>query len=245
MAVFAFTYGNYSVPDGTARVSSRTVQPVVFNNYTVALKHVLQITGTIYSPDPNSPAALKTAMEELEQALSLPNQSGGLKVNGVETSHWLSSTGALGGVQVQDFAWLDSPLNMVTEAQFRLSLAATYSNTAETRDVVELKETVSIEGEGGAIVVLVPQATTQSIYQQLRPYSDVTVRQQGVITARLGPPAMPVALIQTPGARQVLGTRENRSVVQLGNGIIVHRLAYAYEFALPQHPGTLTPQVLV
>ena len=234
------TKGGYNSASCTVRVSSRSVKPIEYNNFIIAYEQSLTIQGHLYA---NGPGALSAAMLTLENAIAIPYETVGVSYSGGQTQHWLSSFGAIGFVRVTAFAFEDTPLHMATEVKYTLTATAVYNNSLEPRSVVELNETVSIQGEGGPDTVLATQAGLPSFYQDISDYTDVTVTQSGKVTARTLP-SMPSPIIVTPGARVQKNTREDRSYVMKGNQIFLFELGYQYTFNLPTHPGALAPTVL-
>lgn len=239
---FYLQYGAYATDPCTVRATSHNVTPVMYNGFAVAFKRSIGIEGYLYG---NGTADLLAKMAAMEAALTLPNQSGGIKYSGGNTQHWLTSVGAIGGVQLENFNWVDSPLHMVSEAKFQLTLSAEYGNALEPQDVVQWDESVEIIGEGGADTPLATQVGAPSVRQTIADYTDVVVTQSGFVIGRTGYPALPNPLIVTAGARQVRQTRDLKSRVQIRKGIMVYKRAYSYTFTLPSHPGNVNPGVLV
>lgn len=226
---------------GEVTAVSRKVLPVLWNGYTIGWEFKLQINGFVYGI---GPAQVSAAMGAMESLMRIQDVDSGITSSGVPTSHWLPFLGSLDGVRVESFDWVDSPLHLATEAKYAVSLAALYGNANESKDVVELSETLQILGEGGADTPLAPQATEPSIYQEVQSHTDVVVTQSGVVSARSGFPPMPLPVISEDDARQVKQTRNSPSVVQRRTGIEVYRRSYSYTFVLPAHPGAITPNIL-
>lgn len=243
---FYFNYGSYNSLACSARCSSHAIRPLFINNFAVAHQHDVTIEGTLYvTSDLVTPAAnLITECGLLEDALKIPNQSGGLKYSGGNTTHFLSNSGAIGGVTVSDFRWVDTPTHLVTQARFTVTLSALYGNGSEAREVVEANETVEILGEGGADTPLAPQTGATSVRQQITDYTDVVVTQSGRLVGRTGYPSLPSPLIATAGARQQKMTRDAKTTEQRGVGFIAYIRSYSYTFTLATHPGTVNPNFL-
>lgn len=236
-----FEKGAYSTADCTVRASNRTIRPIKIGVFIVAYEHKLVIEGHLYA---SGPIALSTKMNELQNALSIPNESLGVKYDTTQTSHWLSTSGAIGGVVLDDFAWQDTPLSMATQVKFTASFVATYGNTLDgARQVVSLDENITIIGEGGADTELAPQVGLPSTYQTITDYTDVVVTQSGQIKSK-SIPGMPSPIVTTDGARKVKQTRNSLSYQQVGVDILLYIRDYSYTFNLATFPGTLLPAYL-
>jgi hypothetical protein len=224
------------------RATQHSVQPILYNNFAVAWKRSLTVEGHLYD---TTAANIITKMNALEAALTLPNLAGGIMYSGGVTPHWLPTTNSIGGIQVENFQWLDTPLHMVCEAKFSVTLSAQYANTSEAQDVVSVEEQLEIIGEGGAITPLATQVGALSTRQTTADYSDVVVTQSGVVTGRTTYPALPGYVIATAGARQVTQTRDVRMPVQVRKNLLLFKRQYSFTYTLPSHPGTIVPNVLV
>lgn len=241
-----FQYGAYTTLPCSARISAHSVEPILYNNFAVAYRKSVTIEAYLYITSTAVPSVvnLTAEMQALQDALQIPNQSGGIAHGGGQTVHWVSNSGALGGVQVSAFQWLDTPTHLAVQAKFSVTLSAEYANGLEPQNIVMLKESVEIIGEGGADTPLAPQVGALSIRQTIQDYTDVTVTQAGTITGRAGYPNLPTPLIATAGARQVKLTRDFKEPEQVRFGIRVFNRQYAYTFTLPAHPGAITPNVV-
>lgn len=240
--------GDYTTNTCTVRVSSRQLAPVNYNGFTIANKHTIAFEGHLYA---DGPANLSIEMNLLHTATRIPNQEVGLRFvvidpySDTQTAHYLKPFGAIGGVQIEDFKFADTPLHMATEVKFSMTASAIYNNDYELRNRVSLEETVSITGEGGPDTVLATQVGLPSIYQTLADYTDVQVVQSGRVTGRtLASVGLPSPLIATSGARVQKATRDTTSYVMKGTAILLYAREYQYTFNLPTHPGTVLPTVL-
>lgn len=241
-----FAYGSYATLPCSARCSSQSNVPLRINNFAIAVEKTITIEGALYvTSDLVTPVANLTAeMTAMEDALKIPNQNGGLMHAGGPTAHWLTASGAIGGVQVLNLQWLDSPTHLTTQVRFAVTLQALYGNGSESREIVEFRETVEIQGEGGADTPLAPQVGATSVRQQVSDYTDVVVVQSGRAVGRTGYPALTSPLIATTGARQQKLTRDVKEYEQRGTGFIAYIRSYSYTFTLSSHPGTVNPNVL-
>jgi hypothetical protein len=241
-----FVKGSYLSPTCTVRVSSRSVKPILINTFPIAFEQDITFDGYLYrTPNvSNGVADLSNKMLALERAMAIPNEDVGIAYSGGITQHWLSTFGAIGGVYLKSFAFQDTPLHMATEVKWNATFSATYNNTALTRNLVQLEETTTIIGEGGAVDVLAPQAGLQSIYQRIADYSDVQVVQSGKVTGRVRP-TLPSPLITLSGAKDPRMTRINESRVVRGLNVLLYVLEYQYTFNLPSFPvGGVAPTLL-
>lgn len=228
-----------AVSDGcTVRVSARSFKPIIVNDFIIAHEQTISFEGYLYAI---GPMALSARMLALENAVAVPNQSVGLSTEFGSTQHWLSATGAIGGIKITDFGFEDTPLHMATQVKYRLSATAIYS--ASSRSLLELNETVTTVGEGGAKTVLASQAGLQSIYQTVKDYTDVQVVQSGKVVGRTMP-SIPSPIIGTSGARDVEQTRDSVSYTNRGTSILLINREYSYTFNLPAHPGAISPTYL-
>lgn len=233
--------GAYTTATCTVRVANRAIAPVKYNGFTVAHQHTITFDGHLYADGPGN---LSTAMNLMEAAIKVPNSAIGIvsTVTG-NTSHFLTTTGAIGLVQVDDFKFVDTPLHMATEVKFSLTASAMYNNAFETRNIVSLEETVSVTGEGGPEIVLAPQVGAISIYQQVSDFTDVQVVQSGRVTGRTLP-SLPSPVIPGSEARMQKLTRDTISYQMRGTSILLRIREYQYTFQLPVHPGLVLPTVL-
>jgi hypothetical protein len=234
-----FAKGAYFTPACTVRLASRSVKPIIVNNFPVAFEQDANFEGYLYrTPDViNGVSDLSFKMLLLEQAMAIPNEDVGLAYAGGRTQHWLSVSGAIGGVFLKSFAFQDTPLHLATEVKWNATFSATYNNAALTRNIVELDEQVTVNGEGGAVTVLAPQAGLKSIYQDISDFSDVQIIQSGRITGKSAMPGLPLPIITVPGARDVRATRDSPSFVKRGLHILLYVREYQYTFNLAEHPG--------
>lgn len=223
----------------TVRVSSRSIKPFLVNQFIVAYEHQIVFEGYLYA---NGPMALSAAMLSLENAVAVENVTVGLATEYGSTQHWLSSTGAIGGVIKAEIAFEDTPLHMATQVKYRLTANAMYGATS-SRSVVELNETTTVTGDGGPKTVLASQAGAPSIYQTVADYTNVQVVQSGKITARTLP-LLPSPLITDAGALDSEQSRDSISYTMKGASILLYHRDYSYTFNLPTYPGVVLPGYL-
>lgn len=234
------TKGSFSSAACTVRVSSRSVKPIEYNNFIIAYEESLAIEGHLYAIGPGN---LSAAMLTLENAIAIPYETVGVSYSGGQTQHWLSATNAIGYVRVTAFAFQDTPLHMATEVKYSLTATAIYSNAWEPRSIVELNESISVTGTGGAKNVLADQAGAISIYQTIKDYTNVRVVQSGSMVSRTLQ-AIPGPVIVTAGALDAEAATDNRSYVMKGLQIFLFNREYSYTFNLPTHPGVVSPTYL-
>jgi len=241
MAINLYLYKAGSDTGAHVTGISRSVTPVEWNEWTVAWNYSLTVEGYLYGDGSSAISGLmntfETKMLTQDQEVSIANGSG------TNVGHVLTTGTALDGVRTMNFSWTNSPLHMATEAGFTVTFEALYPNTSED-EVVEFNETVTIVGEGGALKPLAPQASTQSIRQTVRQYSDVVVTQSGTVVGRTGYPNLPSAVILDGDAKQQNLTRDQKSVTQKKDAVLTYRRSYSYTFTLPAHPGVVNPNTL-
>ncbi len=235
--------GTEPLPTNTVRVSSRTLRPIEVNRYIVAHEHELSIEGHLYAI---GPANLSTVMAALDALVKVPNPDITLvSTDTGATAHTLLNAGSIGGVVVKNFGYTDTPLHMATEAKFSLTATAIYANSALTRQIVSLTETVRIQGDGGPDDVLAQQAGLKSIYQRLADYTDVMVTQSGKIISRSSSTEVPGPIITVAGAKVSRSTTIQKQVRQFGTSILLYEQDYSYTFQLPELPVTpIVPTIL-
>lgn len=241
-----FKYGSYTSATGAARPVGLSLATRDVNGFPTTHIWTLTCEVLLLADGPNN---VTTAALALSDALRVPYQNGGIQytlndTDWYNTHHWLNTSGSLNGVLPAPIGFPPTPLQYATEQTVTVTLTAEYPNTDLARTTLRLEEQVSIRGEGGAITVLRPRWNSTSIYQELKPYSDVYVTQSGIVVGRSGYVSLPSPLIGTAGARNVQVTDDNKRLVQVGVGVIEYQRAYAYQFALASHPGTTNPNGL-
>lgn len=223
----------------TVRVTGRSVRPIEYNSFIIAYEQDMSFEGWLYADDvntTNNTDELSAKMLALERALTVPNVKIGLQstVNG-QTQHWLAKEGAIGRVRLKSFAFVDTPLSMVTEVKYTMTVTATYGNVSELRSIVTLDETLSYTGTGGPAVVLAPQAGAKSIYQRVADYTDCTVVQSGKMMSR-NAAVLPRPVFIRDGAFQHKLAKDTMSYVMRGTQVLLYVRDYSYTFILPELP---------
>lgn len=240
-----FVYGSYISKTCIVRSATRSIAPRFVNNF--AISYLWTLTFEIEISETTTTDIVAETIA-LRQALETQGLSGGLQfydgTTWLNTDHWLSSFGAIGGVTINQTGLSDSPLQLATEQRFTLQMQAEYANTNETRTLLQFDESIEITGEGGADNVLVEQAADPGFYQTVQLYTPVQVVQSGRAVGRTGFPALPAFAITTPGARKVRVTRDRKSYETKGLTIIGFIREYSFTYVLPSHPGTVNPGYL-
>lgn len=228
--------GSYLTPTCTVRCTGRSIQPIEYNSFIVAHEHTLGFEGYLYA---DGPAALSSLMANLDAAIRVPNPTIGLisTITGA-TAHTISGSGSIGGVVLKSFQYVDTPLHMATQVKYQLSAAVVYGNTALTRNVVSVVETIRIQGDGGPDIVLAPQSGLKSIPQKVAEYTDVLITQSGKIVSRSSFVPVPSPVITSPDARVSRQSGLTKSYKQKGTSIWLYEQDYSYTFQLNELPET-------
>jgi len=226
--------GSYLTPTCTVRCTGRSIMPMEFNSFIVAHEHTLTFEGYLYA---DGPGALSGLMANLDLAIRVPNPIVSLvSTTTGATSHTITGAGSIGGVVLKNFQYVDTPLHMATQVKYQFSAAAVYGNTAETRNVVSLVETIRIQGDGGPDIVLAPQAGLRSIPQQVADFTDVLITQSGKIVSRTGFVSLPSPVISSPDAKVSRQSGLTKSYKQKGTSIWLYEQDYSYTFQLNELP---------
>jgi len=241
---FRFIHGAYATAAGAARPVSMSITPREINTFQTSYIYDLQVELWMAA---TAPGDFVSQIDGLIAALKVPRVNSGIQYTTDDGSTWFNSShflnyaGSMMGPFAKPISVPSGPLQYATEQYVQVSIQAEYTNTSENVEILRYDETLEIIGEGGPKTILRPRHTSQSLVQQLRPYTDVRVMQSGLIVGRTAYPSLPSPLIATSGARQVDMTRDRKTKKQNGSVTIEWHRSYSYEFLLNSHPGTVNP----
>jgi hypothetical protein len=220
------------------------LKPIEYNTFIIAHDYEQTFEGYLYADGANN---ISIAMATLENAIKAPGVDVSL-VNTVSgaTQHTLINSGAIGGDILKDFKFVDTPLHMATHIKFQMTVGGIYANSQQTRNVVSLVETIRIQGDGGPEITLADQAGLKSIYQEIKPYTNVNITQSGKIVSRNGFSSLPAPVIALADAKISKNSGLTKSYTQRGTMIWLYQQDYSYSFQLPELPGSpVVPTYLV
>ncbi len=234
----------------TVRCTGRSLKPVEYNTFIIAHDYEQTFEGYLYASGPRNISPLMASLENAIKApgvdvklISFENEP---YPNEQTTHHSLLNSGAIGGVILKDFKFVDTPLHMATQIKFQMTVGGIYANLQQTRNVVSLVETIRIQGDGGPEITLADQAGLKSIYQEIKPYTNVNITQSGKIVSRNGFSSLPTPVISLADAKISKNSGLTKSYTQRGTMIWLYQQDYSYSFQLPELPSSpVVPTYLV
>lgn len=223
---------------GTIRFSQRSATPVLINGFTVAYQWNYVVEGELINTSTSSVMSDITAFESLVGTMSkieFDDGSGNVQ-------HSITESNTLTGLQ-RSLSWLGSDLHLATEAKFQLSLQFMLANTNEEATLLEVSESITIQGEGGAATPLVPQARSAWVYQQTMQYTPVYVVQSGYVVYKgTSTVTLPSYAVATTNARQRQETRTETSYMYEREWIKATKVSYQFVYHLATYPASaITP----
>lgn len=157
--------------------------------FTATVTKTLELTGTLIA---STQAAIRTAIQNLEAAYTFGTSIGSAGLyhdDGTVSPHFLSVSGALGGVRVEslDFPRDERTGEYATGRRFTIGLSAIYA--ASNVAYQEYVEEIEVQGTGGPIVGATVTLKGPPKKQILAQRSIVTARQSGrAVGLRAYPP---------------------------------------------------------
>ena len=247
MSGFRFIYGGNATAGCVVRPKSKKQSVYALNRFPVGHTKSITVEGTFIEA---TPAANKALIDQIEEFTRNPGLVAGVEwwdgASWVPTSYYLPINAyLLSGPTVVDCMLPAGPLEHIVEANWSLTIEAVYLNDQMARSVVELTESISYQGNGGAVWELAPQALAVDVYQKTSEYSKMMIQQSGrVVTKGAAAVTIPSPVIATAQAQINPEFRLNDKYKQEGTGIILHEVDYAYSFQVPTPPGVLVPAYL-
>ena len=199
---------------GTIRFSQRSATPVLINGFTVAYQWNYVVEGELINTSTSSVMSDITAFESLVGTMSkieFDDSSGNVQ-------HSIAEINTLTGLQ-RSLSWLGSDLHLATEAKFQLSLQFMLANTNEEATLLEVSESITIQGEGGAATPLVPKARSAWVYQQTMQYTPVYVVQSGYVVYKGHIDGYVAVVRRDDDKREATAGNKDRDVLHVRTGM--------------------------
>lgn len=230
--------GTTSFTCGTIRLASHSAKPIVMGGFTIAYQWTLAVQGELLNNSGTTAVmADMAAFQTLIGAMTGISFSDGAS----GTAHSIAAADTLTGF-TKEFSWQDSELHLATEAKFSLSLTYILNNLNEAATWLEVSETITVQGEGGAATPLVPQARSTWVYQQTMQYTPVYVTQAGYVVYRgTSTVSLPSYAVATTNARQRPATQTAINYVYDKQWIKATKVSYSWTYHLASHPGLILP----